>query len=97
MAKRRKSRMFAGVPVMKIATYGAGAGISGLAGSQLTKVGVPTNLAEPVAGLLMVVFGRKLHPIVRDLGMGILIKEVGDFVEKAVGGITVTGNSSWTW
>ena len=91
--------MMFGLPIMKIVTYGAGAGLSGLIGQQVSKIGViPSNLAEPVAGLAMVMFGRKIHPIVKDLGVGILIKEVGDLIEKnVVVGLGTSTDGTWSW
>jgi len=85
------------IPIKTILIYGVGAGISGFAGSQVRKY-VPqvSGYAEIAAGLGMVLFGSKLHPMVRQLGIGILIKEVGDFVEKNVPAISGnTSNSGW--
>lgn len=103
MARKRgflKGKTFGGIPIMKIVTYGIGAGVSGLVGSQVRKF-IPqiSNFAEIGGGLAMIILGKKIHPIVKDIGIGILIKEVGDLVEKQVGGFgaTTTNSGAWTW
>ncbi|MBI2643420.1 MAG: hypothetical protein HYW92_03880 [Nitrosarchaeum sp.] len=90
MARRMKrhskrSNGFAGINIQDVLLMGAGAGASGLVGSQVNRLSggkLAGNTAQLIAGvsLRMLVKNR----MVRKFADGILIKTVGDFVEDNV-------------
>jgi hypothetical protein len=65
---------------------GVGAGASGALGGLVKQYApqVPDNYAEAVAAVGLVMFGGKLHPALKTVGKGAMIKVIGDLVEAQV-------------
>lgn len=84
---------------------GVGAGASGALGGMVKKYipQVPDNYAEAVAAVGLVMFGGKVHPALRTVGKGAMIKVIGDLVETNVmprlttgGSVAVGTSGGWT-
>jgi hypothetical protein len=92
MAKRRfhrsKKSLLGGINLMKVLTYGAGAGFAGTLGAKVnnwSKGKLTGNVAEAGAGLLAYFVGKWARvQIVKDIGVGCMIKATGDFVEDNI-------------
>jgi hypothetical protein len=84
---------------------GIGAGLAGVAGSQVNKYlpQLSGNIAEGAAGA-GVMFASKYMGgnMVRTIGKGMLIKAIGDLIEdnvvpKIMGSVTATSTTSTGW
>ncbi len=85
---RRRSRKvgLGGLLSQDTLLLGVGAGASGVLGGYVQKYApqIPNNYAEAAAAAALVMFGGRLHPKLKVVGKGVMIKVIGDFVETNV-------------